>query len=258
MKYPMLPITVLCALCALADGQTLPPGTPASPPVPDRTAPPLERTSVPTPAQLLQRSNGSLLRANLLALRDPVQAKLSDVSLIAVPEPAPRKIRKHDLVTIIVREESAFSSEGKSDLKRQNTFDARLEEFIKLSLQNKTLSGGNNTNMPSIKGSSQRDFKGEATVDRTDSLTLRVTAEVADVKPNNTLVLQARKTIKTDEEEQYILLSGVCRAEDVTADNSVLSTQLADVALQKSHKGAVRDTTERNFLDKLFSGLSLF
>ncbi len=258
MKHLAIALVTGCMACAVAVGQSAgPAAAPSAPALPERTAPVSERTA-PTAAQLLQRSGNSLLRANLLAQREAVQAKLSEVSYIAVPEPEPRKIKQHDLVTIIVREESAFSSEGKSDLKRQSVLDARLEEFIKLSLENKTLSGGKNTNMPSIKGSSQRDFKGEATVDRTDSLTLRITAEVLDVKPNGTLVLQARKDIKTDEEEQHILLSGICRAEDVTADNSVLSTQLADVSLQKSHKGAVRDTTERNFLDKLFSGLSLF
>jgi len=62
---------------------------------------------------------------------------------------------------------------------------------------------------PSVDLTGSRNFKGEATVDRSDSVTTRVTAEVLDVKPNGTLVAcRRRKKIKNDEEEQTLLCSG--------------------------------------------------
>jgi flagellar L-ring protein precursor FlgH len=103
-----------------------------------------------------------------------------------------------------------------------------------------------------------RNLKGEATVDRSDSLILRVQAEVIDVKPNNTLVLQARATITSDEEAQTLVLSGTCRAEDVTPDNTVLSTQLYDKNVTKTHTGAVRDTTKRGFVPRLLDVINPF
>jgi flagellar L-ring protein precursor FlgH len=112
--------------------------------------------------------------------------------------------------------------------------------------------------VPSIKASGSREFKGEGSVDRTDKLTLRVTAEVLDVKPNGTLVLQARQRIKTDEEEQVFVLSGVCRAADVSADNTVLSSQMFDKDVTKSHKGTVRQATRRGWLSKLLDAVSPF
>ena len=78
---------------------------------------------------------------------------------------------------------------------------------------------------------------------RADTFTGRITAEVVDVKPNGTLILQATETIKTDEEEQRVTLIGTCRVEDITADNSVLSNQLYDLTSVSSIKGAVKDTT---------------
>ena len=79
-----------------------------------------------------------------------------------------------------------------------------------------------------------------------------------DVKPNGTLIVQARKRIKTDEEEQQFILTGVCRVEDITADNAILSTQLFDLELQKNHKGAVRDATKRGILPKLLDWINPF
>ena len=118
--------------------------------------------------------------------------------------------------------------------------------------------GGVTDPVPSIKMTGTRDFKGEGSVDRTDRLTLRVTAEVVDVKPNGTLVLQARQRIKTDEEEQTFILSGICRAVDVTADNTVLSSQMFDKDLTKTHKGTVREATKRGWLSKLLDVVSPF
>ena len=90
------------------------------------------------------------------------------------------------------------------------------------------------------------------------SIIMRVTAEVVDVKPNGTLVLQARQRIKTDDEEQTFTLTGTCRAEDITPDNTVLSTQLFDKDVTKIHTGAVRDTTKRGLLTKLLDVLNPF
>ena len=209
--------------------------------------------------QAMGRNGGSLLKATLTAPVDPGQAKLGDVSYFSVPEPEPRLIKKHDLVTVIIREESEFSSEGTTEATREAEIDARIEEFIKLDLEELQLKGGGISAVPpSIVASSEREFKGEGTVDRTDSFTARITAEVIDVKPNGTLVLQGRKKIKTDEEFQQFLVTGSCRAEDVTADNTVLSTQLKDFDLRKTHKGAVRDATKRGLVTKLLDAIGLF
>jgi flagellar L-ring protein precursor FlgH len=70
--------------------------------------------------------------------------------------------------------------------------------------------------------------------------------------------LQAIKDIRTDEEEQRMILTGICRAEDVTADNTVLTTQLFDLELTQTHTGAVNDTTKRGLLPRLLDTFSPF
>ncbi len=211
-------------------------------------------------ADQLSASGGSLVRAALNTPRDPGQVPLDSISFFAVPAPQPKVLRKRDLITIIVREESAFSSKGTTDLKKQAALDAKIEEFIALNeLLNLKLSGaGIDAPIPSVKASGSRSFKGEGTINRTDTFTARVQAEIIDVKPNGTLVVQARKRIRTDEEEQVFILSGICRAEDVSADNSVLSTQLFDLELEKRNKGALRDSTKRGFIPKLLDALNPF
>ena len=134
---------------------------------------------------------------------------------------------------------------GNSSLDWRGDGEARIEEMFKFVNGLQITGGGVTDPVPSIKLSGKRNFKGEATVDREDSLIMRVTAEVVDVKPNGTLVIQARQRIQTDEEVQTFILSGICRAEDVSPDNTILSTQMFDKSLTKTHQGAVRETTRR-------------
>jgi flagellar L-ring protein precursor FlgH len=201
----------------------------------------------------------SLFKTAIAAQGDPRQAKVGDVSFFAVPAPEPKTLKKNDQVTIIIREESTFSSDGSAETKKKADFDAQLEEFIQLKLRNWEIQGGAlGGATPSIKASMARNFKGEGNIDRTDKFTARIQAEVVDVKPNGTLVLQARKRIRTDDEEQIFTLSGTCRVEDVSADNSVLSTQLFDLDLEKKNKGSVREATKRGWVPKLLDALNPF
>jgi flagellar L-ring protein precursor FlgH len=254
----------ILSACGLAVAQTTSTGQHQQPqhqPQPQQTQQQQPAPPPPTAAEAYQRSGGSLLRASIASQPDAGQAPLASVSFFAVPEPEPRVIKKHDLVTIIVREESSFSSDGATDFKKEAEFEARIDEFIRVSklIHDLQFEGGGVTDpVPSIKMSGTRDFQGEGSVDRTDKLTLRVTAEVLDVKPNGTLVLQARQRIKTDEEEQVFVLSGVCRAADVTADNTILSSQMFDKDVTKSHKGTVRQATRRGWLSKLLDVVSPF
>ncbi|HEV7299656.1 MAG TPA: flagellar basal body L-ring protein FlgH [Tepidisphaeraceae bacterium] len=208
----------------------------------------------PTPAQQLRMGGGSLMRAG--QANGAPQA--AGVSLFSVTPPEPRTLKKHDLVTIIVREESNYTTEGKTDLKKEASVTAKLSEFVELDPGNLRIKAMPTGATPGVNFSASREMTGDGSVDRKDVVTLRITAEVLDVKPNDTVVLQARKQIKIDDEEQSIIIAGVCRAEDITADNTILSTQLGDVQMTKLHKGAVRDNTKRGWLTKLLDRANPF
>jgi len=57
---------------------------------------------------------------------------------------------------------------------------------------------------------------------------------------------------------QMFVLTGICRAEDVGADNTILSTQLYNLELQKNHTGNVKDTTQQGFIPKLLNTINPF
>jgi flagellar L-ring protein precursor FlgH len=251
--------TLLVNVCVAVGG-----GIASAQTAPNQAAPPahdVKRQNVPPSsasngmaeqtAAMVQRTGGSLLQAQLATPVSPMQAQANQVSFIAVPEPTPKLLKQHDLVTIIVNEQSDISSKGTSNLTRDSQLDAKVDNFVQLRASNLTVKGLQSTTTPEIKLEGNRTFQGQGDVERSDSFTARITAEVVDVKPNGTVVLQARKKIKADDEEQTFVLTGTCRAEDITAADSVLSSQLYDLQLQKTHTGDVRNSTKRGFFGKL-------
>lgn len=176
---------------------------------------------------------------------------LQAVSPIAVDPPEPQTIRVHDLVTIIVREDKQSLSDARSQSDKKWQIDSEFTRWFRLNPEDHLVGQEFDDPVPGVKFDYDSKYNGKGVLNRKDSLVLRITAEVIDVKPNGNLVLEAKKRIKNDEDEQIVTLTGACRARDVTPQNTVLSTQMADVVINSSNTGMVRDATRRGWLKKL-------
>jgi flagellar L-ring protein precursor FlgH len=210
--------------------------------------------------ELMQSNGGSLLQAEATqANPDEPTKQPGYIDLYAVEPQQPRVLKKHDLVNIVVDEESKSQTAGTSDQQRKVDFDAKVDAFVKLNLAKLSVMGGaEGAKPPEVKLEGSRDFKGTGEYDRSDSMTTRLEAEVIDVKPDGNLVIQARRHLKIDEEDVTVSLTGTCRATDVDAANSISSTQLLDLDLQKTTKGQVRDTASRGLLHRLLDFVNPF
>jgi flagellar L-ring protein precursor FlgH len=187
-----------------------------------------------------------------------VDPRIADISFFAVPPPPRRVIRQHDLITIIVKEQSEFKSDGSTKLDKKADLSAAINQFIRLNLKSIALENTVGGVTPSIDLEGEMGFDGKGSAERKDSLSVRMQAEVVDVKPNGNLVLQSRRRIKTDDEERLFLVSGIVRVQDVTTDNTVLSTQMYDFDLRQETKGTVREATKRGWLPRLLDAISPF
>ncbi len=170
-------------------------------------------------------------------------------SLFAVQLPAPRVFKVHDLVTIVIREERKYKHDADLETKKKFDLGTKLNQWFRINdgwQQQKFPKG-----KPEISGTFEQNLKDSGQTQRSDMLTTRMTVDIIDIKPNGTLVLKGTKVIKTDEEEQNLVLSGTCRAQDVGPDNTILSTQISDMSIDTQSKGAVKDATRRGWIPKL-------
>lgn len=184
---------------------------------------------------------------------------LEDVSLMYIEEPEAKQYRAHDIVTIIIDEVSSQTSSQTLETKKESETSATINtlvdvlQLLELRLKDEAIS-----NLDLVDVSAEREFKGEGDYDRSDRFSARIAAEVLEVKPNGTIVLQATKRISKDNEEQVLVLAGVARSDDITAQNTILSSQLANLSLAVENEGAVKKAAEKGFLTKFFDALFAF
>lgn len=177
----------------------------------------------------------------------------ASVSFIAVAPVQPKRYHKNDIVTVVISEISDSQINGSSASKKTQAYDLALQQFVQLALSNSGVPTVGTVNSPSslpeIKFNYNNDRQSTAAQQRTDSFTARVSANVVDIKPNGTLVIEAVKQIVIDKEIQVFKLSGICRVEDIQGDNTILSTQLASLSVSKQTTGEVKDGTKRGWLN---------
>lgn len=186
--------------------------------------------------------------------RNVTYDRYSWVTAKAVP---PKTFKVGDLITIIVRETRRFQVKG--DLKTKKEFDilSEIDAMFKL-VRGGVGAADFQRGSPNVEWSLESELKGKADTKRDDRMTLRLTGKIIDVKPNGLLVLEARAKVQHDDEISVITLTGTCRKEDVTADNTVLSTQIADKNIAIDNQGAVRGATSRGWIPKLLDVLKPF
>ena len=84
-------------------------------------------------------------------------------------------------------------------------------------------------------------FKGQAKNDRSGSITASIAARIIEVLPNGNLSIYGKRAMKVNGEIQYIVVSGIVRPQDVSPDNRVQSTYLADSKIEYYGRGTLAD-----------------
>jgi len=186
---------------------------------------------------------------------------LRGVSMFAIA-PAPARIfHEHDLIEIIVRETSSAKSSQELETEKETNFKGKVTQWPDMSLDdlfNGVIKAGNTDDLPQVDLDFKKEFSGDGEYERRDDFTARLTAEVIEVLPNGNLILESRTRIKTDDEETMIKVTGICRSDDVTPVNSILSTQLHDLKIEKVNKGEIKKSSSKGIFTKALDFLFAF
>lgn len=92
---------------------------------------------------------------------------------------------------------------------------------------------------------------------RNGKIKASLTVRIKDILPNNTYLVQGIQRITINGEQQRILLSGIVRPEDISPQNTVLSTRLAAAHISYSGNGSVSNAQNRNYIYKILSFVGL-
>jgi len=113
---------------------------------------------------------------------------------------------------------------------------------------------------PSVNGNlvlnseydAEREFSGKGDSAQSNSLEGEIAVTVVDVLPSGNLVVRGEKIIGLNQGSEFIRISGLVRPQDVSTDNIVVSTKLANSRIFYGGGGTIAESNTKGWLSRFF------
>ena len=139
-----------------------------------------------------------------------------------------RAMRPNDLISVVVSESLAASTDGTVKNSRSSNAKARSSP-VSSGLSRQA------TRLQNLVGqTSAAGLNAQGTSATNSSLSTTFGGQVIEVLPNGMLVIEAAREVEFSQQTQTIMLRGLVRPEDISQQNQVLSTAISSLELEGS------------------------
>lgn len=94
-------------------------------------------------------------------------------------------------------------------------------------------------------------YKGKGQTGRSDQFSATVSCIVTEVMANGNMVIEGQRRMRINEEDQYVLVRGMVRPDDITYNNTVLSSQMANADIIYTGAGGMDAARRPNWLGRI-------
>ena len=109
-----------------------------------------------------------------------------------------------------------------------------------------------------VGAGSTSGYNGAGTVDRSESIQLTIAAIVKDVLPNGNMLIEGRQEVRVNFEKRELLIAGIIRPQDITAQNIIQHTQIAEARIIYGGVGHITDVQQPRYGAQLYDILFPF
>ncbi len=152
-----------------------------------------------------------------------------------------------DTVTVLLQEATTAQKSSQTD----------TAKTTKDSLAAPTVLGNQVTihGTPILSGSlnNANSFSGSGDSKQSDSLVGAITVTVMKRLQNGNLLVQGSKYVDINQGSEYVRLEGIIRPIDISSDNTIPSTEVADARIAYGQKGALNDANRPGLLARFFN-----
>ncbi|MEN8179480.1 MAG: flagellar basal body L-ring protein FlgH [Pseudomonadota bacterium] len=168
-------------------------------------------------------------------------------------------IRAHrvgDLLTVQLVENTSANKSAKSAAKKDNSNSISTPTILGSTLAFNA-SGvlpllSNKDNTMEFELGSTNDFSGEGSASQSNALSGNITVTVIEVLPNRNLYIRGEKRIGINQGNEFIRVSGIVRPQDITPENTIESTRIADPTISYVGEGMVADANSMGWFARFF------
>ena len=148
----------------------------------------------------------------------------------------PKANQVGDALTVIIQENASASNQTSTKTAKNNK-----------AAVGSTIAGGGNVlgfiPLHSLDSEINNQYTGNASTSRSARLTARMTVTVVGKKPNGDLIIEGVRTLKINGENEAIYVNGSVNPTMVRRDNTVLSSNIADLQIEYTGKGTITQGT---------------
>lgn len=101
------------------------------------------------------------------------------------------------------------------------------------------------------------DFTGGGTIEQSGKLLAQLTVTVQSVDPNGDLHIKGQQEIAVNDQKQHITIEGTVRPQDISPDNTVLSTKVSDAKISYKGRGLLAEKQHPGILTRFLSWLGI-
>jgi flagellar L-ring protein precursor FlgH len=167
-----------------------------------------------------------------------------------------RASRVGDILTVVVSEIATASSNQTKSSNRDSSLEDAISQFVFSPAASNLLT--HRGQLPASSAAGSATYTGGGQVNNSQTLIARAAVLVTDVLPNGNLVIAGARQVSFSGETQHVVLHGLVRADDITAANTVLSSNVADARVEFLSEGNLTDAQKRGWLAKVYEKLRPF
>lgn len=104
-----------------------------------------------------------------------------------------------------------------------------------------------------VSANANRQFKGSSLAEQSNTLEGGITVTVARIFENGNLLIRGEKWLTLNQGSEFVRLSGIVRPDDISTDNLVLSTRIANANISYSGTGSFAESNEMGWLSNFFN-----
>jgi flagellar L-ring protein precursor FlgH len=152
-----------------------------------------------------------------------------------------------DIVTVLIQIEDKAKIANKSTRSRANTEDASVNALLgyESSLSRVLPEAINPGNLLDIDSATSN--LGNGTIDRDETIQLKVAAVVTQVLPNGNLVVHGRQEVRVNFEVRELQFAGIIRPEDITSENTISHEKVAEARVSYGGRGHISDVQQPRY-----------
>lgn len=159
-----------------------------------------------------------------------------------------------DILTIVIAESAASSSAQNKKTNSTSSVNAGVEQFLFPS----SGFGKHKGELPGLRLGGSSGYTAGGEVSQTQSLSGRAAVLVTDVLPNGNLVVAGARQLVFAGETQNVILHGLVRPADISAGNTVLSTNIAEARVEFIASGDLERNQRRGWFSRILEAVKPF